>query len=391
MTRRKKPPALSSGSAVTIRSDLAVRLVDVRAQIAMDETMAGQLREIDDALHGRVSGRLDELLEECKTAIEDVEAAAGTADEWKKLRAAKRKALLLSRETLAFTEGALARRSHLDVGFCALADKLLDYFNTEERKLNWRGFTILAETSFFGEVAEVVRLRFPEVSIWHLPVTAHEFGHYANPTIQVEVRDESFWESEYPVRDYLRKLWNKRNQEPWFHAHELMADAFAAYALGPAYAYCMLLLGPDPGALGTQFGTHPSWYARYDLIIETLRRIAAHGGATTQIVNDIELHWETLRAAGAGEVEPDTANGRKLLDLFYPMLDAGLRGVRYTTFGRAQELAPMLAGRGQGPFLDKVTIPDLVNAAWLARLDDLENSTFADEIANRAVAACRGL
>lgn len=364
---------------------LAVRRVDLSAQLADIKELARRLGDIDDVLHARVAGRIGELAEGCETALKDVRNAAGGPAAWEKLRTAQRKVGLFSRETLAFTEGALLRRSTVDGGFCALADRLLDYFNKVEGKLNWRGFTILAETAFLGEIGEVVRLRFPEISIWHLPVAAHEFGHYANPTIRVEVRDGSYSGSEYPIEKFLRSQWNPKNQKPWFHAHELMADIFAVYTLGAAYAYCVLFLRPDPGTLRAWTTTHPSWNERYHVILETLGKIVLHGGVTPQVVRDVERRWQSSLSASAGSRKPDAEELRKLIDFFYPLLDTNLRGVRYATFGRAQQLVSPLRS---GDPLRGATIPDILNAAWLARLYDLDDERQTAKIGRNATKEC---
>jgi hypothetical protein len=370
---------------VTRDAVLAIRVADLSAQLAAVKETATRLGEIDDMLHARVASRLHELIELCETGLRDVENSVGCPTAWKKLRAVEKRVGLLFRETLAFTQGALLRRSGVDGGFCALADKLLDHFNDVEGKLNWRGFTILAETAFFGEIGEVVRLRFPEISIWHLPVAAHEFGHYANPTIRVEVRDGSFTGSEYPIEEFLRSRWHTTNQKPWFHAHEFMADIFAVYTLGAAYAYCVLFLRPDPGTLRAGTTTHPSWNERYRVILETLGRIVPHGGITPQVARDVQRRWERSLSVSAGSTEPDVDGLRKLVDFFYPLLDANLRGVRYSTFGRAQQLVSPL--RSSDP-LRNATIPDILNAAWLARLQDVDDEQETARIGRKAAKAC---
>lgn len=364
---------------------LTVRAADLSAQIADVEEAVRRLSDIDDVLHTRVASRLRELVDVCLTELEDVENTDTSPVAWGRLRAVQKRVGLLSRETLAFTQGALVRKSGFDGGFCTLADKLLDRFNDLERKLNWRGFTILAETAFLGEIGEVVRLRFPEISIWHLPIAAHEFGHYANPAIRVEVRDGSFTGSKYPIEDFLRSKWSKTNQKPWFHAHEFMADIFAAYTLGAAYAYCVLFLRPDPGTLRAGTTTHPSWNERFHVILETLRRIGLHGGVTSQIVGDVERRWDESLSASVGDSGSDPDEINELIDFFYPLLDANLRGVRYATFGRAQQLVSPLQSSDPLP---EATIPDILNAAWLARLRDLSDERKTAKIGRNATKEC---
>ena len=364
---------------------VAVRLADLSTQFEEVKQTGERLSEVDLNLHARVSGRLDELAEQCGAALADIRSDGGNSAEWEKLRTAQKHLGLLSRETLAFTEGALLRQKAVDDGFCTLADKLLDHFNAAEPRLNWRGFTILAETAFLGEIGEVVRLRFPEISVWHLPVAAHEFGHYASPTIRVELRDGSFRGADYPVEAFLRDKWDRTNQKPWFHSHEFMADMFAVYTLGAAYAFCVLFLRPDAGALRAETTTHPSWNARYKVIVEMLSRIVAHGGVSPQVVRSVEEAWQASRSTSAGTREPDAAEVGKIINFFHPILDANLRGVRYATFGRAQQLVGPLR---DGDPVEHATIPDILNAAWLARLYDVNDERATARIARNAIRAC---
>jgi hypothetical protein len=378
---------------VTRDTALAVRLADLRAQVDTAKRTVGRLSAIDAALYRRVSGRLEELVDTCEEALDEVgttlngnEGQAG----WEQLRVAQKLAASLSRESLAFTEGALVRNERLDDGLCELADKLLDYFN-EQGRLNWRGFTILAETAFYGEIGEVIRLKFPEVSIWHLPIAGHEFGHFANPNIRIEVRNGSYWGKKHPIEAFLEEEW-KRDLKSWFYAHEYLADIFAVYVVGPAYPYCSILLRADPGTLRSEYPTHPSWDERYFLMIETLRKIISHGGATAQIVDDLERRWESSRSATGSVKKLDTPKLQRIFDRFYPLLNDHLRGARYTTFGRAQRLVPIFADENRSPpRLDDVTLPDVLNAAWLARLDHLDDGDRTEEIGRRAAEACRAL
>lgn len=371
----------------TIRAMFAVRRADLATQLADVKDALVRFSGIDGALYARVAGRLEDLLSDCETALTDADQATETPDGWVRLRAAQAKVSFLAKDTIAFTEGALLRRDIAGGGFCALADKLLDRFNGLEKKLNWNGFTILGETAYLGWVGEVVRLRFPGTSTWHLPVAAHEFGHYANPMLHFKVRDGSYTGYRYPVAEYLDSQWKPTSQKPWFHAHELLADIFAVYAVGAAYAYCVLFLHTDPAALRSDTTTHPSWNDRFWVIIETLRRIELHGGVTPPVSNDVAQRWEVKLSVSAGDKQPDEERLRELVDFYYPLLDENLRGVRYSTFNQAQQSVLPLQ---QGEPLHEATIPDILNAAWLARLHDPGDQEAAETISQNAAEAIRG-
>jgi hypothetical protein len=324
-------------------------------------------------------------------ALDEAESAAAAHsfdDAWTKLRTARKHANTLCSESLAFTEGALVRREGVDEGFCELADKLLRSLNDDAR-LNWRGFTILAPTTVYGEVSEVIRLRFPETTVWHLPIAFHEFGHFANPNITIRVRDGSYWSSEHPVETFLAER-RKKDLKAWFHAHEYLADIFAVYVGGPAYAYTCLVLRGGAGALRTDHPNHPSWIDRYFLMLEALRRFAGQGAATQPIVADVEERWLASCEAAGGWREEDDARLREILDWFCPLLNDNLQGAGYRTFQRAQQLVPALT-QDERPVLKDAQIPDVLNAAWLARLEDLDNVARSANIERHAVEACRSL
>ena len=345
----------------------------------------------DDGLYARVQGRLDELRRDSESELDQAEAALeGKGEVWEHLAQARKSSTLLFRESFAFVEGALWRQAQLDGGLCALADKLLDSLDSDH-ELNWRGLTVMGEGSFYGDAAEVIRLRYPELTIWHLPVAVHEFGHFANPQIRVKARAGSVWGWRYPVQAMLDRA-AKRDPTEWFRTHELLADIFAVFAIGPAYAYASLLLRPDPRLTGAESRTHPSWSERYFVIVETLRRITRHGGATAAIVRDVAARSEEIRALASRPAAPDTKALKSLVSRFYPLLDGGLRGVRYETFVEAQKVEAALAddaeGLGAAP---GVRMADILNAAWLARIGELENDERTATIEARARQACEAL
>jgi len=369
---------------------LSLGVMEVREQIARVKRSLAAIAAEDAALYERVEARLAELVVESEGKLAAAERELGTADAngtaSRELRQAREAARLLFRESFAFIEGALSRREGLDGGLCKLADKLLDSVSSKA-ELNWRGLTILAETSFYGEAADVIRLKYPELSIWHLPIAAHEFGHFANPAIKRKTRQGPVWSSDYPVKTILDRE-AKRDSKHWFHAHEFFADVFAVYALGPAYAYSTLLLRPDTGARSSESPYHPSWDDRYSVIVATLGRIVGHGGASQAIVDDVARRWAAVRSPEPAQATPDTKRIRRLVDKFYAILDENLAGVRHSTFGTAQQIVPLLVVDEPLPPLEGVTMPDVLNAAWLARIGDLDNARRTAVIEQKALSAC---
>jgi hypothetical protein len=111
---------------------------------------------------------------------------------WKDFREKRKLCVSLAREYLAFTQGAFARQAGLDGGLLRLADALLAELSLRV-KIGWNPLTVLAESEWYGEEAQIIRLRFPEASIWNLPIVVHEFGHFAGPRLGVRGQDGRFW------------------------------------------------------------------------------------------------------------------------------------------------------------------------------------------------------
>ncbi len=362
-------------------ADLTGRLADVAAAI-------GRLSDLDPALAARVTDRLEGAWRACQDDLD--RASAAPEDEvWALLGTAQRSVQRLGRETLAWTEGALIRQSGVDAGHCRRADRLLDHLAAREKKLNWRGFTILAESALLDDLAEVVRLPYPGASFWHLPVAVHEFGHFAAPGIRVEVRDGSFRDTTQPVADFLRERWDEHDQKKWFHAHEHIADIFATFALGAAYPYCLLFHEVSPRTLRSPSPTHPSWNDRMWVVLDVLERLVPLGGVCLPVVADLRRCWQALLSASPGFREPDDVALSSIVTFLLPLLEQHLHGLRYDSFNRAQQLAVALR-RDQAPTAG-ATAPDVLNAAWLARMHDVDDGEAAAAIAARASNLLDGL
>ena len=127
------------------------------------------------------------------------------------------------------------------------------------------------------------------------------------------------------------------------------------------------------------------------MIVATLQRIVGHRGASQAIVEDVADRWAAIRSPAPAQSAPDAKRIRRLVSKFYPILDENLRGVRYSTFGTAQQVVPMLVVDEPLPSLAGVTMPDVLNAAWLARIGDLDNARRTAVIEQQALAACRAV
>jgi hypothetical protein len=340
----------------------------------------------DGDVQQRAVGRLEQLLQVERDQLDSLRAKVATGDSlgacWTTLPEISTRATEVFGESLAFLEGALARKQGLDQSLCPIADALLDELS-RRTGVAWERFTILAEGELFREMAGIIRLRFPDTTVWSLPVVAHEFGHYAGRAITERKGTRTVHPFEELLAREEQRGWRTR------HVHELFADVFASYTLGPAYAFACLVgrLDPSDAYRDRSDGSHPASARRAYAILSTLRRIEQEKGETGAFgpyVDELEQAWTELLAAAeqpsalAAAGEADVADFDRLIGELYGLLSSRLnRGARYGSerFISAQQLGASIrngldnggrAARAQ----DDVELADILNAGWIVRWRD---------------------
>jgi hypothetical protein len=381
------------------RSSLEAQIPALRAEIGVARSALERVRVLEPDLHKRVSvrfedliGRGDRRLSELSKRVDDGQSMKECWSEFTEIREGCAEAFS---ESLAFLQGALMRREDLDFGMCRVADALLNDLSLRA-DLKWGRLTVLAEGEFYGSLAQIIRLRFPMLSIWNLPVVAHEFGHYVGPEIRMDVDRGRIRSLRYPFQELLA-IEAKRGPTWWSYLHEEFADVFAVYVLGPAYACTCALLRFDPSGALTDGFQHPSPARRMHLVLGTLRRMDAGTGVVRPyrgITDQLEGLWATSVAAAGLEPDLGAAAIQELDDrlaVLYEVL-AGLPGsLSYRSFHRAQGLSAQLRpGEAPVKLEGDVTLADVLNAAWLCRLESWDRHLEA-VIAERAAEACQRL
>ena len=291
-------------------------------------------------------------------------------------------------------QGALLRTAGIDDGLCLLADGLLDELDIAA-DIKWGRMCIPAESDFFGDGAQIIRLRFPEIDIWNLPVAVHEFGHFVGPEICVTVTEGLRRREAFPFQEILdREI--TRDYKWWSFAHEQFADMFATYSVGPAYA-CACVLGRfDPRTAHDDRGPrHPSSAKRVELMMRTLQKMNQEAGLASPyagILGELRRSWEAMLVAAQQHVTLDDAAAVELGQVFpefYDLLAKYMRVLRYAGMNRAQQLKPLLADGHEPEPGGDVTIADVVNAAWLSRIDHWgEGPSVVATIADTASRLC---
>jgi hypothetical protein len=367
--------------------------------------------KVQATLRDRVSARFDTELTRLQKRIENLQAASArsgqpAAASWRELRMLQADAARLFEEGLAFVQGALVREQNLDDGICALTDALLDDLAAAS-DVPWGRFTLLATSEFFRDAAEIIRIRFPDPSLWNMPFAAHEFGHFIGPQLRT-TRDGEF---SYPFQERLKAVdqsrGSQRHAEEWYHEQESFADLYATYTLGPAYAAAFILLRMNAGDADVEARDHPSAIQRVHAIFWTLERMSESAtGLRRQPFREVSsLLHEAWRAslAAVGQVKPLDAAGVAQVEqrsgVLYELLTSCTpQGLLFgqDEWLRAESMLPALrvelgAVEPEADALPaEATRREVLNAAWLARLGANDASPFAaNVIGHRALAMYR--
>jgi hypothetical protein len=342
--------------------------------------------EVSANLLQRAGGSFEKLFKEERKALEELRSEIGAGDLrslWIDLDGISQEARPLFREYLAFIEGLLVRRTAVDNGLCRIADILLDDVS-RRTGIRWGKFTILADGEAYADLAEIIRLRFPDLSTWNVPIAAHEFGHFAAERLEDR---HNGGPARRPFVELLetRTVEIKRPEEASYEAylHEFFADVFATYVAGPAYAFVCLLLRFNPCDANVDGVTHPSAARRAAAILRTLELIDAEEARLNRlnhpyrsVVDELRVTWaESLQSTGQTAELPDGAVAEldDVVDRFWRLISAGVNPegmYAAAAWRRAQSIADGLAeGRAAGTFLrGDETMTDIVNGAWIARL-----------------------
>ncbi len=346
-------------------------------------------------LLARVRPRFDILVREQRQALEaleeEIENGRAPDDCWGELRAIRLDCKKLFQECIALIEGALARRHGIDGGLCRLADVILADLS-RKADVPWRRFTIWADSESFSNLAEIIRLRFPSVSIWHLPVVAHEFGHFVSRELKVPGTFDN------PYREICGRY---EASDVSAFLPEYFADIFATYSVGPAYACSALLLRFDHGAAERASRSHPSDAARAHVILRTLERMDRNPDVVVPQFEYVRgrlggLWRDSLEAAAQrADLDDDSAAALdEVCDELYGVIADGLPpGLRYDGWLRAQGLSRGLrsAERSEATPGDEDTMIDVMNAAWLSSLPGVDDPFAAQEISRRALNLCEAI
>lgn len=353
--------------------------------------------QIAEGLRAAAGYRFDNLFAQRRSDLELVRDDVSGVDDgfaldgyWETLTRHMKECVELFNESLNFLGGALLRNLKQVDELCQISDALLAELSKRAGE-DWNRFTILAEGNFFTETTGIIRLPFPDYSVWNLPVAVHELGHYVGPRIRDAASASPFDNELEQLRaSHADQEEAKRQVNFW---REEFADVFATYASGPAYACACLLLAFNPADDSTYKDgkTHPAYARRAYLILGILEEMSANNQQQyDSVVACLRKLWASnLKAAGHAKnlSDDDVMQLDDVLLKIFSILNLASKA-EYKRWVRATELADNLASRTSVAKLLRAgdTINDVINAAWLWRIKQAkENAAQVQNINNRAL------
>jgi hypothetical protein len=357
----------------------------IDAQIEMLRTAARFLdsAELADVVGGQLNpvfraefARRSEALAAFRRALDGLD---GEREGWSRLEKETVAARRMYQRLLGYIQAELFRSAGLDEGMATIADAFLGEL-ARVTDLPWRRQVLMGGDDLYEERTELVLLRFPQYSIWQVPVMAHELGHFA----ATRIRDET---GATPVIAAIAEQSGKGLQtlQPSDAAaigamregflHELFADTFATYVLGPAFACCCLLLALNPAVGAGRH--HPSSSVRARAVLACLGRLnqALPGWPFAPVLAKLKALWPEPASLDWVDVAEVTGTFVDILRAWLPPEAQWGDWLEDATLKAAANA--MRANGAAGPAVQQASLRTLLNAAWSARLDAVDDHALA--------------
>jgi hypothetical protein len=196
-------------------------------------------------------------------------------------------------EYLDFLAGLALRDGGFDGQMCQMADELIAKVERmAELCVGSLAIPTHHEIVSSTLARSLIRLGYPEWTIWALPLVAHEFGHVLaqNQGIQGLIERES----SALAALYRREQIDDANNQFRYYLEEHIADIFATYMMGPAYACAAILLRLELSFTNRTELIQPPPAQRAAVIFATLDKINSEGmhRPYTSIIQKLKVEWE---------------------------------------------------------------------------------------------------
>jgi hypothetical protein len=352
----------------------------VEESAIVDDLKAALKKNTGDALQ-----KVDELHRNIM-ATEPGDGPAAASALWDRLRAAtSEQNEKLFAEYIEVLGGVALRDSEFDEGISQVADKLLGSYTGNGKAPMAVTIPIRQQACILETFKRIIRVSFPDWTVWALPATALEFW-------KVMGREERL-----PAVE--RKLSAEQKAaippEHW----ECLGDAFAAYTMGPAYALMLISLMLDPRvesdncraravlAMLERMDSHKKGDAPYARI---RKRVLLEWNAAREQVGQVPLFLKLDEPETADQTDPPGAPIRFLVEILERTLTQETTAAfNPEIWAQAERWSSLLITNS----VDEMQIPQgaelrhVLNAAWLARVDPDRIPEIPDEKLTKAVEA----
>jgi len=309
---------------------------------------------------------------------------------WEAVTSFERSLRELFEECLALIEGAAVRQIEGPGLFCSMADAIVDDI-LSNIDMEWKAFTVPATSEFFSGSSRVIRVRYPSMSIWDLPIVAHELAHFVVPALSSQRGDNI----ERPFEQLMDATKQTEQGKSHFERlNEIFADMFAAYVCGPAYLLSCILLRFDPVNATRASFRYPAEDDRVLAITEVFR-----GSDYESYRSIVDFGLEAWKRAmlNSGDTLPDTdqqRNSEYMLRRILDILEEYLPFARFSGLDQARSVSDRLERAISDSSSEEdmyYRLPEntrpvhLLNGAWLARLRSPDLSEEVERLTRAAL------
>ena len=392
----------------------SVKLID---KVPLEQASAEELfdhvqREIDDEIH--YGKREIEAIHKLLASKGGDGEQDPLAEAWERYAALEAKTRSLFRGCLELIGGvAFREKGQFDQDVWRVADAFNVELCRQALKQSFNYLTVPAlEEALTGSMVRTIRVRFPEWSVWSLPLVGYEFGHAA-----VSARDEF----EKLVDDHVARLVGSNEplgklaaaKDPLLDRHKrlvqaayarriraLFADAIAMYMLGPCYACATIHLRLDPASASATSAATSDERAR--VVLACLRAMAKDDTleGEDEIIKTLEAQWKEAVQRSRPPGLDDAARLADLQDTLLPAFVDALsylpKAARLTGPSWVQAMKFRKEWADQLKASDPLELElapshqlrDVLNAAWLIRVQDPQH---AEKVEAAALGACVSL
>jgi hypothetical protein len=296
-----------------------------------------------------VDRRLGEL-----EAVADPEAAtAELANLWADYADLERKSEVLLGEIVELLGGLSFRDRSEDPWFFAMADQMVQWYAGQTGD-PWDPLTVpFIRHAAARALARVVGLRFPDWTLWALPLIGYDFAY------QYFRRGDK---AENILGMIERRGVDIKGMEET-RSRSLLAHAFAAFTTGPAYAFAALYLRLSPESAEAAL-----------VITGTLEQLAGAGQFKPDFLDAFREQWDHSPVSRQ-EIDPEREKQLKAFSAAaFRALRDSLRDsyseedwVRARSVAQGWELAARVGRPLKQSEVPRLRLVDVLNAAWYSR------------------------